>query len=240
MNEHVNARAEEARIDWLTRLRPLIMALIAFTFGAVLMLTGGRWDWIEGWILAGAYFALLVGSSLWAARYAPGMSRERVKAVANPGSLHERIILIWVPIVLVAVIVVAALDGGRFRWSRVPLWVEIIGFGLLIVYAALNMWAAATNPFLSAAARVQEDRGHTVITTGPYRLVRHPMYLGVCLLGIGIALALGSWWALIPGGVFFLTFIYRTWQEDRFLVANLPGYADFTQQTRYRLLPGVW
>jgi len=232
--------SEQTKIDRLTRLRPLIIALIALAFGAVLMLVGGRWDWLEGWILAGAYFILLAGSSLWAARYAPGMSRERVQAVASPGSLHERLILIWVPAVLVTVVVVAALDGGRFRWSRVPPWVEIVGFSLFAVYAALSMWAAASNPFLSAAARVQEDRGHTVITTGPYRLVRHPMYLGLCLLGAGIPLALGSWWALIPGGVFLLTFVYRAWQEDRFLAINLPGYLQYMQQVHYRLLPGIW
>jgi len=242
VNEHAETQIEQdnARIDRLARLRPAIMALIALILGGTLMLVGGRWDWLEGWILVGVYSVLLVGSSLWTARYAPGLGRERAQAIAKPGSLHERIILICAPAVLVATLVVAGLDGGRFRWSGVTLWVEIIGFGLFAVYITLNVWAALTNPFLSAVARVQTDRGHHVVTTGPYRLIRHPMYLGLCLLGIAIPLALGSWWALIPGGMFLATFVYRTWQEDRFLITNLPGYADYAAKARYRLIPGVW
>ena len=231
---------ERANIERLAHLRPLIMALIGIAFSAVLLLIGGRWNWLEGWLLAGVYCTVLVVSSLWTERHAPDLGRERVQAIARPGSLHERIILIWVPLALLAVIVVAALDGGRFHWSHVPLWVEILGFGMFAAYIALSLWAAASNPFLSAAARVQEDRGHHVITSGPYRYVRHPMYLGLCLLGVAVPLALGSWWALIPGGLFVLTFIYRTGQEDHFLAANLPGYREYAQRTRYRLLPGVW
>jgi protein-S-isoprenylcysteine O-methyltransferase Ste14 len=190
--------------------------------------------------MTGVITAYLFGTSLWVARAAPDLGRERVQAIARPGSLHERLILIWVPGVLLTMIVVAALDGGRFRWSLAPLWVEIIGFALVAAYVVLNLWVMVSNPFLSAVVRVQQDRGHHVITSGPYRLVRHPMYLGHCLLGVAVPLALGSWWGLIPGGLVILTFIYRTWQEDRFLAANLPGYTDYMQQTRHRLIPGVW
>ena len=221
-------------------LRPTVMTLISISLGGVLLLVGGRWNWWEGWLLAGVYGALLVGSSVWTEFHAPDLSEERIQAVAHPGSLHERLILIWVPLLLVSTLVVAALDGGRFGWSLVPLWVEAVGFGLFVAYFVLNVWAAASNPFLSAAARIQEDREHHVVTTGPYRLVRHPMYLGLCLLGAAVPLALGSWWALVPGGLFSLTFVYRTGQEDRFLAASLPGYEAFTRQTRYRLVPGLW
>lgn len=221
-------------------LRPLILALISISMGGMLLLVGGRWDWLEGWLLAGVYSALLVGSSVWTEFYAPDLSEERLQAVAHPDSLHERLILIWVPFLLVSTLIVAALDGGRFGWSLVPLWVEAIGFGLFVAYIVLNISAAASNPFLSAAARVQEDRGHHVVATGPYRIVRHPMYLGLCLLGAALPLALGSWWALVPGGLFSLTFIYRTWQEDNFLIVNLPGYETYTHQTHHRLFPGLW
>jgi protein-S-isoprenylcysteine O-methyltransferase Ste14 len=242
MSEQVERQAEEneARLDRLAHLRPVFLTLIAIVLSGVLLLAGGRWDWVEGWALAGVYSVLLIGSGLWTARHAPGLGRERTQAIARPGSLHERAMLILAPSLLVAMIVVAALDGGRFRWSEVPLGVEIAGFGLFAAYIALNVWAALSNPFLSAVARVQEDRDHHVIVTGPYRLVRHPMYLGLCLLGLGVPLALGSWWGLIPGGMFTLTFIYRTWQEDRFLRGNLPGYVEYTRQTRCRLIPGVW
>lgn len=221
-------------------LRPLIMTLISVSLGGMLLLIGGRWDWLEGWLLAGAYGVVLVGSSVWTEVHAPELSEERMQAVARPGSLHERLILVWIPFLLVVTLIVAALDGGRFGWSLIPLWVEMIGFGLFATYIALNIWAATNNPFLSAAARVQEDRSHHVIETGPYRLVRHPMYLGLFLLGAALPLALGSWWALIPGGLFSLTFVYRAAQEDRLLIANLPGYEEYTQRTSYRLIPGIW
>jgi protein-S-isoprenylcysteine O-methyltransferase Ste14 len=183
---------------------------------------------------------MLVGSSIWVEIKAPDLSEERIQTVSHPGSLHERLILIWVPLLLVATLIVAALDGGRFGWSQVPLWVEIIGFALFAVYIILNLWTAANNPFLSATARVQEERDHHVVESGPYRFVRHPMYLGLIFLGFGLPLALGSWWALIPGVMFGLTFVYRTAQEDRLLRNNLPGYEDYTHRTDYKLLPGIW
>jgi protein-S-isoprenylcysteine O-methyltransferase Ste14 len=224
----------------LERLRPIAMTLIGLAFSAVLLLIGGRWNWVEGWLVAGIFTAYLVGTSLWAARYAPGLSSERARAVARPGSLHEQILLIWVVVVHVALIVVSALDGGRYGWSHVPLGVELAGFALFGMYILLNLWVMASNPFLSAVARIQEDRGHHVVVSGPYRVIRHPMYAAICLMGIGCPLSLGSWWALIPGGLLILTFISRAWQEDRFLTVNLPGYEDYTHQTHYRLLPGIW
>lgn len=240
MTDRTPEQPRPDNIDRLARLRPLILAVIGAGLGAVLLGIGGRWDWIEGWVVAGAYFLLLTSSSIWTARRAPGLGRERTRAVAHPGSLHERLILIWVPISLVSLIVVAALDGGRYRWSAVPAWAKIAGFVLLAAYMSLSVRAAVSNPFLSATAHVQEERGHVAVDRGPYRFVRHPMYLGLCLLGLGVPLALGSWWALIPGGIFTLTFVYRTGQEDRFLKANLLGYEEYARKTRSRLIPGIW
>lgn len=232
---HSEAESKHSRL-----LRPAVMTLISVSLGGILLLIGGHWNWLEGWLLAGVYGVVLVGSSVWTEIHAPDLSEERMQAVAHPGSLHERLILIWIPFLLVVTLIIAALDGGRFGWSLVPPWVEVIGFGLFAAYIVLSLWAAANNPFLSATARVQEERRHHVIETGPYRLVRHPMYLGLCLLGAALPLALGSWWALIPGGLFSLTFVYRAAQEDLFLTANLPGYKEYTHRARYRLIPGIW
>jgi protein-S-isoprenylcysteine O-methyltransferase Ste14 len=222
------------------RLRPLFMAWIGLACGALLLLLGGRWDWIEGWLLAALFLAYLVGTSLWVVRHAPGLSSERAHAVAHPGSRLERLILIWVVVVQVGLIVVAALDGGRFQWSQVPIGVEIAGFVIMVGYIVLNLWVMVHNAYLSAVVRIQDERGQTVVTTGPYRIVRHPMYTAICLMAVGVPLALGSWWALIPGGLVILTFVLRTYQEDRFLAANLSGYVEYMQQTRYRLVPGAW
>jgi protein-S-isoprenylcysteine O-methyltransferase Ste14 len=216
------------------------MAGIGLVCGAILLGVGGRWNWFEGWGLAVTVFLYLVGTSLWVARHAPGLSSERVRAVAHPGSLFERLILIWAVVVQAALIVVAALDGGRFRWSQVPLWAEIVGWLMLAGFVALGLAVMAHNAYLSAVVRIQSERGHTVVTTGPYRVIRHPMYAAILLMAAGLPLALGSLWALLPGGLLALTFVFRTYQEDRFLAAHLPGYANYAQKTRYRLLPGVW
>jgi protein-S-isoprenylcysteine O-methyltransferase Ste14 len=240
MNKTESQQQDKAASNRLGRLRPIFMMLIGLAFSVTLLLIGGRWNWIEGWVVAGLFTAYLVGTSLWVARYAQGLAAERVRAVAKPGNLHEKIILIWVVVVHIILIVVAALDGGRYGWSNMSIGAKVAGFALLATYILLNLWTMVNNPFLSAVARIQADRGHHVVASGPYRVIRHPMYTATCLMGIAIPLALGSWWALIPGGLLVLTFVYRAWQEDRLLVAGLPGYEEYTRQTHYRLLPGVW
>jgi len=220
--------------------RPLILTFICLIFGGILLLVGGRWDWVQGWLMSGLFLVFVVSGSIWTEIYSPEVSKERTRAVSNPHNLHERIMLIWIPFLLFLIIIVSALDGGRYQWSQVPLWLTIMGFLLFLIYFILNMWAAVTNTFLSATVRLQEDRDHFVVEEGIYQFVRHPMYLGLCLLGIGLPVGLGSWYGLIPGGLFILTFIYRTNQEDRFLQENLPGYLEYTKKTRYRLFPGIW
>ena len=97
-----------------------------------------------------------------------------------------------------------------------------------------------TNSFLSTVVRIQDERGHQVVSSGPYRYVRHPMYAGMPALWIGTSIFLGSWWALIPGVLIIILFIARTALEDKMLQQELPGYIEYAQKTRYRLLPGVW
>lgn len=228
---------EIARARWA---RPLALLLIGAAFGAILLLLGGSWGWVEAWLFSGCITAYLLATAIWVAVRQPGLGAERVRAVLRPGSLHEKVILVWVLLAFVLLAVVAGLDGGRFRWSRPSAWIEVAGFALLGGYFALNVWVMVSNPFLSAVARVQQDRGQFVVSTGPYRLVRHPMYVGVCLLAVAAPLALGALWALVPGALLVLTFVYRTWQEDRLLRAGLEGYAEYAGRVRYRLVPGVW
>jgi protein-S-isoprenylcysteine O-methyltransferase Ste14 len=137
-------------------------------------------------------------------------------------------------------LVVAALDAGRFRWSEMPLVVQVLGVIGLIPLGLLLFWVTATNSYLSSYARIQQDRGQQVVSTGPYKYVRHPMYAAVIPFIICVALILGSWWALIPGGVIGVLFTIRTVLEDRMLQDELPGYKEYAQRVRYRLLPRVW
>ncbi len=133
-------------------------------------------------------------------------------------------------VMLLVLFAVAGLDAGRFGWSVMPIAVQIAGYVALLMAMAVTYWAMAANPFLSTVVRIQDDRGHYVVTSGPYRYVRHPMYAMMFFMWPGIALELGSWWALIPAAVIVIVFVIRTALEDRTLQAELPGYAEYAQR----------
>lgn len=216
-----------------------VIVTLTILVGAMALLAG-RWDWLAGWIFLGAFTIYSLALFAWLSRVDPGLVRERQRDADERNQPYERVVIPVMVTMELSLLVVATLDGGRCGWSTVPAWVRVAGCMLLAVTGAILPWVFHTNTFASGVGRLQDDRHHHVITGGPYRYVRHPMYVGVIIAFIGLPLALGSWWALIPGGLLVLTFIYRTWQEDRFLAASLPGYAEYVQQTRYRLLPGVW
>jgi protein-S-isoprenylcysteine O-methyltransferase Ste14 len=135
---------------------------------------------------------------------------------------------------------VAGLDH-RLGWSvTFPLWVNILGFILIGFGYALAVWAMVENRFFSGVVRIQADRGHVVCDSGPYRIVRHPGYVGNILPLPGIVMALGSVWTLIPASIALIITMIRTALEDCTLQEELPGYRDFAQRVRYRLFFGIW
>jgi protein-S-isoprenylcysteine O-methyltransferase Ste14 len=136
--------------------------------------------------------------------------------------------------------IVAGLDL-RYGWlSGITPSAQIAALLIVIAGYALVVWATGTNAFFSQVVRIQTERGHTVISSGPYRYVRHPAYVGMILLVLGAPIMLGSWWALLPGGLSALLVVLRTALEDRTLQADLAGYREYAGRVRYRLLPGVW
>lgn len=135
---------------------------------------------------------------------------------------------------------VAAFDDERFQWLPVPWWVVAVGYALFLVGMGILTWAEAVNKFFEPTVRIQTDRGQTVIDNGLYAFVRHPGYVGGILFFIGIALCLGSLWALIPAVLASLFLILRTKWEDETLQAKLSGYKEYTQRVRYRLITRVW
>jgi protein-S-isoprenylcysteine O-methyltransferase Ste14 len=135
---------------------------------------------------------------------------------------------------------VAGLDAERFRWSSMPFAYVYLGTVLYAVSLIPPVWAMAVNPYLETGLRLQQDRGQFAITSGPYRFVRHPMYVGVILNQFATPLVLGSMWAYAPSLAIAVLFIVRTALEDRTLRNELPGYKEFAEHTRYRLLPGAW
>lgn len=134
----------------------------------------------------------------------------------------------------------AALDDERYHWFPVPWWVCVLGYALLLVGMGMLTWAEAVNKFFEPTVRIQADRGQTVITSGPYAIVRHPGYVGGMLFFIGTPLVLGSLWALIPVVLASLALVLRTKWEDETLQVKLPGYREYTERVRHRLIPGVW
>jgi protein-S-isoprenylcysteine O-methyltransferase Ste14 len=169
----------------------------------------------------------------------PNMLKERSQKAKNVKHWDTVILNIYT-VFLVIMVVLAPLDGGRFHWSHVSVCVNMLGLGLMIPSFALLMWVTVTNTYLSRYVRIQDDRGHLVVTSGPYRFVRHPMYASNILFFPSIPLLLGSWWALIPAVIIMGLFTLRTYLEDKTLQAELPGYKEYAMKTRYRMVPGIW
>jgi protein-S-isoprenylcysteine O-methyltransferase Ste14 len=134
---------------------------------------------------------------------------------------------------------VAGLDF-RFGWSAMPSWFVGVGYALFVVSFAGQVWPQAVNRHFEPGVRIQEDRGQTVIDTGPYAIVRHPGYTSGSLLALSMPLCLGSWWALLPALLVVAALVPRTLFEERILRAELPGYTEYTQRVKYRWVPGVW
>jgi protein-S-isoprenylcysteine O-methyltransferase Ste14 len=148
-------------------------------------------------------------------------------------------LLVALPAML-AIPIVSALDDGRYGWSHMPWWSCAVGYALLLVGFAGLTWAQAVNKFFEPSVRIQTDRGHHVIDTGPYAIIRHPGYVSSFAFFLGIPLALGSLWGLIPAMILIALLVVRTVLEDRTLQNELPGYGEYSLRVRYKLIPGVW
>jgi protein-S-isoprenylcysteine O-methyltransferase Ste14 len=167
-----------------------------------------------------------------------GLLQERMRPGGRPTPLGLRLL----NVVLLTHWIIAGLDRGRLHWSdNVPLWLQALGLFIIVAGYALVFWAMTTNRFFSSVVRIQSDRGHHVITSGPYAFVRHPGYSAGILILAASGVALGSWLAaafLIAITVPFL--LYRVIHEDRVLQTRLDGYAGYARRVRWRLVPGIW
>ncbi|MEW5719963.1 MAG: isoprenylcysteine carboxylmethyltransferase family protein, partial [Chloroflexota bacterium] len=152
----------------------------------------------------------------------------------------DRVLTSIYAIFLFAIYIVAGLDAGRFQWSATPLAVQVVGGIGFVLGSVLVYWAMLANPFLAQVVRIQTERAHQTVSSGPYRYVRHPMYAGILVSYGATPLLLGSWFALAPFAVMAVLLVVRTALEDKTLQAELPGYAEYAQRVRYRLLPRVW
>jgi protein-S-isoprenylcysteine O-methyltransferase Ste14 len=209
-------------------------------FAGVLFGSAGRLDLPMVWAYLCAFSAFLLAFAVVMSRKDPGLLKERRRAGAG-AKKWDRVLLAIYGVLFFVTWIVAGVDVGRAHWSdTVPLGLQMIGLVACAASFGLVWWATWLNTFFSRVVRIQEDRGHRVVTSGPYRYVRHPGYVGVILAWPGTALALGSWWAMLPAVGIVLVYVLRTALEDRTLHEELEGYAEYAQRVRYRLLPGVW
>ncbi|MBM4460679.1 MAG: isoprenylcysteine carboxylmethyltransferase family protein [Chloroflexi bacterium] len=221
----------------LVWIRGAFLGLIGYA--AVILLAAGRWDWLWGWVYIGLLAAALAAHPLVLIPINPALLADRSHGMRQPGARRWDIALvILASLFFLSSMIVGGLDA-RLGWTgAAPLWVHLVGVALFVVGWAIFLWAMACNPFFSESVRIQE--GHRVAERGPYCMVRHPGYAGACLGLVAQPLLFGSWPAVIPAALAVAAYVVRTALEDRTLRAELPGYAAYTQRTRYRVLPGVW
>ncbi len=230
------------KVNFVRLLKRIVQVLVVVAAqAAMLFLSSWRLDWVMAWVYVGTFTVVLAAMTIYQEVNNPELVEERSEFKPREGVQTWDVILsAVVRVSLLANYVVAGLDM-RFGWKpEIPLVVQIAAFGLGLLGAVLLVWAMAANRYAAVYTRIQKERGHVVATTGPYRFVRHPFYVGTITFSLTIPLALGSPWALIPGGLAALLFIVKTAAEDRMLREGLAGYREYAGRVRYRLLPGVW
>ncbi len=216
--------------------RMLQVVLTYLLLAAILFLSSGDLAWVWAWAYLGVGLGILIinvlvlPAELIAER---GQPRDNVKR-------WDKVLTSIGGLLSLAVPIVAGLDR-RYEWSAqlVPA-IHLIGLAFFALGQGLFTWAMASNEYFSTVVRIQMERGHTVATGGPYRHIRHPGYVGYSVSFLAMSLALGSLWAVIPGALVACLLVVRTSLEDRTLRDELPGYEQYSEQVRYRLLPGVW
>jgi len=221
------------------RRRLVLLLLAQFLFVALLMfLPAGNLGWRKGWLflLVSLAATAVVVPYIW--RVNPGLlvARTRIRWAKRWDTILSSMMFAS----LTAIFLLAALDDERFHWLPVPWWHCGIGYVLYLIGMGIATWVGSVNKFAEAPVRIQTERGHTVVDKGPYAIVRHPGYVAAFFLFGGIALSLGSLWALIPAGITDLLLILRTQWEDQTLQAELPGYKEYAARVRHKLIPGVW
>jgi protein-S-isoprenylcysteine O-methyltransferase Ste14 len=210
-----------------------------FIFGALAFAAAGRLDWTMAWVFVAVMAVNVVVTLAVIGRRSPGLLAERsgLKVDTKPWDPPLAILTACGPLL---VTIAAGLDR-RFGWTRPPKFgVSLAMLAPVLAGWALADWAMASNRFFAATVRIQADRGHAVVSSGPYRIVRHPGYAGAILACAALPLMLGSVWGFVPFAVSLAAVVARTSLEDRTLRAELPGYEAYCRVTRWRLVPGIW
>lgn len=205
-----------------------------------LFLPAGTLAWFSGWIYLVLFFGFFVGVNIWLFKHNPGLLKERMSLSKPDQKGWDKVIFPLLLVVPFAWLAFISFDAVRFHWSPVPLWLQVSGAGILLCSFYLFFLTFRENSFLSTVVRIQKDRGHFVISTGPYHYVRHPMYAGFLLFMLGTPLMIGSVYGILLGLIFIFILARRAVLEERTLQMELHGYADYMRQVKYRLIPLIW
>jgi protein-S-isoprenylcysteine O-methyltransferase Ste14 len=221
-------------------MRTFAVSVVGFALVvAVIFWPAGTLDWAAGWI----YVALITANMALTVAYVRRVNPELIARRLQIGEGTKHWDRIWSAIfrpLFVVIHVVAGLDAVRYEWSAMPAWLWPLGAMLFVGGMGLVMWSMGVNRFFETNVRIQTDRGHRVIDTGPYAIVRHPGYVGFLGWTFAVPLLLGSWWAFVPAAAAAVGLLIRTAMEDRTLADELTGYAEYSERVPFRLIPGVW
>lgn len=212
-------------------------------FAVMLMWPAGTLYWWEAWVIVGLWAIYGVVITCYLLRHDPALLVERLKLVPlhKEQKAWDKVIMLLFFIAGLALYIVPGFDVVRYEWSEsLPLWMKILAMLIHLPCFVLLGWVMRENTYLAQVVKIDKARGHHVITTGPYALVRHPMYTIIIILLFAVPVALGSRFALFLAVFLTVLLIVRTYLEDRTLHAELQGYPEYAKQTRYKLIPGLW
>lgn len=220
----------------------IIQTLLVYAVtAALLFVAAGTWRWPQAWVFVIEMAASGIAIGVWLARHDPGLLAERMASPLQRGqAAADKAILLCLLVAWPAWLAFMALDAVRFRWSHLPVWIEVLGALLILVAMYVFYRIFRENSFAAPVVKIQKARGQRVVTTGPYSLVRHPMYAGAILLFVAVPMLLGSGWGIALAPAWLILLMLRIPLEERVLRENLAGYDDYARRVRYRLLPGVW
>jgi len=213
---------------------------VVLAFTLALFLPAGTFAWLAGWVFLVLFLGFYLAVTLWLFKHNPGLLQERMHLGSSDQKGWDKVLfplLLLFPFVWLMFI---ALDAVRFHWSPLPVWLQFVGAIVLLGSFYLLFLTFRENTYLSTIVRIQADRGHTVVSTGPYHYVRHPMYTGMLAFFVGTPLLLGSGYGIVGGLLLMLMLARRAVLEERTLQTELRGYAAYMRQVKYRLLPYVW
>ena len=223
-------------------LNLIVQTIVWFGFmGVIIFVAAGTLAYAGGWLYLGGMIVGSIVFGLHMLRVDPGLLKERLKPpVQKEQPLADKLVLIPILLLIFGGMAFMAADAARWRWSVMPPTVQWAGCALVLLALLFMYWTMRTNSFAAPVVKIQKSRGQAVITTGPYAIIRHPLYFGTLFYMAGTSLVLGSWWGLMTVPVLVLLFGIRIGVEEQTLRTGLDGYDYYARRVRWRLIPFIW